>query len=385
MNNNQFHFISKHKLIIFLLLYHLCFAYIAHYRLTQQPADAQNYWFVGKDLSGVKWENFLKPGTDVVKLFTFPFVRYFHFPFWSGFVIFSLLSFFGIYLLYVTMNKIAEGEKNTILLAILLLLLPNLHFWTSNIGKESLLILPISIIIYQVYKQKFYSFALISSVFFIAAIRPHLAFILLISYIISILFTQQLSGRFRLILCSGFVICTVFFTFLLFQLQDFSGGFYRIIQKYDAHIRYFKQTDSYVPMDQYAFPYKMFTFYFRPLLFERQGLLYQIAGLENLIILILSCITLFFSLKYIRRLIKNMLFVFPFFLMFLYGLMYVFAYANFGIILRTKIIILPFYYIALLQVFSTVLSNKNTVNGRKIVYNNRRFARRNLFDKFEHK
>lgn len=364
--NNMLQFIIKNRWTIFLFLYHLFFAFVAYYILLRNPADAQNYWFVSENLSHIYWSDFLKPGTDFVKLFTFPYVKYFKLPFWSGFLIFNILSFLGIWLLYTIMNSIADNQKSLKLIIVLLLLLPNFHFWTSNIGKESLLLFPLIFVIYEIHRKKYYSFLLICSILFISAIRPHLAFILMISYFISLFFTQKLSARSKIMIFSCLIIGTVAFTVILIQLQDFSGGFQRVIKKYDIHIQYFKHTNAYVSMDLYPLPLKMFTFYFRPLLFEKHGLLYQIISLENTIVLLVSCIMVFYSVKYFGKLKKCMLFIFPIIIIFLFGLMYVYAYANYGIILRTKMIVTPFFYVAVMKVMSTALSNKK-LNYKKNV------------------
>ncbi len=85
------------KIVPYLLfLYHLAFAFFAWQYVARNGGDAMNYWFVGKDLSGISWFDFLKPGTDIINFITFPLVKYLHLPFWSGFVIFSLIGFTGI-------------------------------------------------------------------------------------------------------------------------------------------------------------------------------------------------------------------------------------------------------------------------------------------------
>ena len=308
------------------------------------------YWFVGENLSESSWLSFLNPGTDVVKIFTFPLVKYFHLPFFIGFFIFSIISAFGVYQLWKILENLADGNKSLVLISALLMLLPNLHFWTSLIGKEALIFPLLIFFLNDIQRKKYFSLKLFLSIIFIAVIRPHVAFVLVLSYVLSLLLTEKMTKNTKLFLISGFLVSTGIFTFLLTQLHQFTKSFERIIQLYKAHIRVFKKTDGYVPLDEYALPYKIFTFYFRPLPLEKEGLFYHVISIENFLLLMIFGVTTYFSIKYFRSLKKRMLFVFPIVFLLFFALMYVYAYANYGIIMRTKIMAIPFLYVLFLTV-----------------------------------
>ena len=346
-----------HRIFPFLLLaYHLAFAWVGCEYILTHHGDAERYWFLGQDLSSSFWTDFLKPGTDVVRFLTFPLVKFFGMPFWGGFFIFSLLSFSGIALLYRTLMQRAGDSPRHQLLVMVLMLLPNFHFWTSLIGKEAVLIIPIALFIREVSLKKYFSFLLLGSVFFIALIRPHIAFILLLSYVLSLLWTLRLPNRSKAIILGGFFAATALFAFLLTRLQDFSGGFQRVLQKYEAHIRHFKTTDGYIPLDEYQLPYKIFTFWFRPLPFEKVGVLYTVLSIENMFLLLLSVWVAVYVVKYFHVLKNRMLFVLPVVFVFIFSLMYVYAYANYGIIMRTRVMAVPFLYLLFMEVFDMRIS-----------------------------
>ena len=348
--------IFKKYFPVFLFLYHLLFAYVAWAYVTENNGDAFRYWFVGQDLSQKSWFSFFQPGTDVIKLITFPLVKYLQLPFWAGFLLFSLLSAVGILKLYFLLDKKAGESTLLKLLVAVLLLLPNLHFWTSVIGKEAVLILPILFILSEMAKKKFGSVVLWLSVLLLALIRPHVAFILLLSGVLSVLLVMKMTVQKKIALLGGLIATMTFLTFLLTRLQDFTGGFQRVLYKYEMHITHFKKTTAYVPLDEYPLPYKIFTFYFRPLPFEKKGLFYQVISLENFLLLGLFAVTLFLSVKYFRLLRKNLTFVYSIFFLFFFALMYVYAYANYGIIMRTRIMAIPFLYILIVEVLSTARS-----------------------------
>lgn len=341
-----------------LLAYHLIFAWVGYQYILTHHGDAERYWFLLQDLSGSSWTDFLKPGTDVVKFLTFPLVKFFNLPFWSGFLLFSLISFAGVLILYRNLMRIAGAHIKLQVLVLVLMLLPNLHFWTSLIGKEALILIPVTVFCAEINRKRYFSMLLVVSVMAVAVIRPHVAFVLSLSYVLALLFTFPLSLKRKGLVLGGLAVGTGFFTLLLTRLQDFSGGFQRVLQKYEAHIRYFKTTDGYVALDQYPLPYKFFTFWFRPLPFEKEGWLYGVISIENAVLLVSSFFVAFYSVKHFSILKKRMLFVFPVIMLTFLTLMYVYAYANYGIIMRTRVMAVPFLYLLILEVFSISLSRK---------------------------
>ena len=348
-----------HRIFPFLLLgYHLAFAWVGYQYILTHHGDAERYWFLSQDLSGSSWTDFLKPGTDVVKFLTFPLVKFFNLAFWSGFLLFSLISFAGVLILYRMMMRIAGANIKLQVLVLVLMLLPNLHFWTSLIGKEALILIPLTVFCAEINRKRYFSMLLVVSVMAVAVIRPHVAFVLSLSYVLALLFTFPLSLKRKALVLGGLAVGTGFFTLLLTRLQDFSGGFQRVLQKYEAHIRYFKTTDGYVALDQYPLPYKFFTFWFRPLPFEKEGWLYGVISIENTVLLVSSFFVAFYSVKHFSILKKRMLFVFPVIMLTVLTLMYVYAYANYGIIMRTRVMAVPFLYLLILEVFSISLSRK---------------------------
>lgn len=334
---------------VFLFLYHLFFSVMAYRYVLANNGDAMRYWFVGEDLSAKSWLDFLNPGTDVVKMITFPLVHYLKMPLWSGFVLFSILSFLGLIFLYRLLLKMAGESKKLEFIAMLLLLLPNLHFWTGLVGKEALLFPALVGFLIAMQKNKNHKLLFFVSLLFVSMIRPHIGFILLLSYVLSLLITEKLSLRRKMIIGGIFVMSTSFLLVVLTRLQDFSGGIPRVIRKYEAHIQHFKKTDGYVPLDNYPLPIKIFTFYFRPLPLEKQGLFYQIISIENLVLLVSFMTILFYLIKFFKSLRQNHLFIFCALFLLLMAIMYVYGYANYGIIMRTKMMAAPFFYVLMIE------------------------------------
>lgn len=336
----------------FLLSYHLLFAYVAWQYVLENNGDATRYWFVGEDLDNRRWDEFLNPGTPFIKLLTFPLVKYLDMPFGSGFMLFSLIGFFGYLFLWRRMaqSNIFAGPWWVTGILIAVLLLPNSHFWTSLIGKEPVFFVAAVLYFREQMEDRPRSVLLWASWVVLALIRPHVAFVFLLSDVLSRLVTGGLTLRAKAVLLSAFAVLSLVLIWLLTRLQDFTGGFQRVLRKYEAHILHFRKTDAYVPLDEYPLPYKLFTFYFRPLPGEKAGLYYHIISIENTALLFLFLVLVYHIVRNFNILKKSRNFIFLLTVLLSFGLMYVYAYANYGILMRTRIMVFPALFLLIITV-----------------------------------
>lgn len=136
-----------------LFLYHLMFAGIAYAYFLYNKGDAHNYWNLTEH-----WTSYIGIGTKVIKLINYPLVAVLKLPFWFGLLIYNLIGFVAIWELYsFAHHYISPKTKMADLLLKILCLLPNLHFWTSIIGKEPVVFLAVTWIMTEYADAKFYS------------------------------------------------------------------------------------------------------------------------------------------------------------------------------------------------------------------------------------
>jgi hypothetical protein len=87
-----------------------------------------------------KWLDFFKVGTPFMVFLNYPLLKL-EAPFWLGHVLYSVIGFFGFYLFAKWSYKVLALKNDSFFVLLLLglvLLSPNLHIWTSIIGKESI-------------------------------------------------------------------------------------------------------------------------------------------------------------------------------------------------------------------------------------------------------
>lgn len=331
----------------FLFLYHLVFAWVAYDYVNQNNGDAVKYWLVGKNLSNAHWLDFLGPGSDFIQFICFPLVKFLHLPGWAGCLIFSTWSGIGFIRLW-KLIKSETADSLLLIVAALLLVLPNAHFWTSVIGKEALLFLPMVLIAEKLYKGKYFSAISFISFFLIAWIRPHLAFVLLAAYMIALLWKGEISRNARVGFIIAGLISTVGLYFLLKKITNAQDGLFQKIERlYGVHNLKLRETSAYVPLEDYVYPYKLFSFYFRPLPWEKEGFYYQVVGLENLIHILLFLGVIYLFIRWYKNIKLKAYAVFAFLFLVFYASMLVYGYANFGMIIRAKALALPAVFLLL--------------------------------------
>lgn len=333
-----------------LFIYHCFFIYVAYkVRIDRGISDALFYWAKTFDINTYSWISFADVGTSFMLFLNYPFIK-FGFPFWFGFILYGVIGFLGI-LIYIKWIHLVFG-KQFLLMGVNILpifyFLPNMHFWTSGLGKEPLIFFGIASVFYALSSGNFKSVSFIIGSLLIFAIRPHVAMILLSTIIIVYIFRKDISIKRRCIVAilSGMLILSL--VYIVFQMTQIRYWNWERINYFNEYsILSFRYSGSYVPMLEYNWFYKLFSFYFRPLFYDVNSLLGILVSFENVFILLIHFIALFFILRFKSVIYTEWVkYVLGFTL--ICGLIYVQRYANLGIFIRTKMMFQPFAIIALL-------------------------------------
>jgi hypothetical protein len=306
--------------------------------------------------------DFLNYGTDFILFLNFPLVKL-GFPLFLGFLIYGSIGFFGI-LKWIKWSKLVFGEliyyKGINVLAFLFYI-PNIHFWTATLGKEPIIFWCISSVLYAVASQEYKTFSFIFGSILLFIIRPHVAFMLLFSAVIMFLFKKYYSIKKQIIyLLFSFLLLSIFL-YMTLQLSNIRYFDWNRISYFNEYsILSLRDSGSYVPMLDYSYPYKFFSFYFRPLFYDSHNYSMFFASIENLIVLLLHLWALFFILFYKINFSESFKIVFLF--SFIAGFIYIHRYANLGLFMRTKIMFEPFVLVGLVFIIKQGL---NLVNLKK--------------------
>lgn len=345
-----------HSRTVLLIAFHLIYTFAAWRFSVVNGGDAAGYWFLHEDISEISWPSLFAPGTSLIRFLNFPCVYYLEMPFWAGFFLYSALGFIALLQFRKWAGEYLDAE-DAAKWADFLLLLPVFHFWFCLIGKETFLFLALVCLVLAVSRLQLTVSAVLSFIL-ILLLRPHLLIILSAALFCSLFFAHGISHRIRNMGALALIIAAAAGFLVLLELQDFTGGFLQAVhRKFQVHIVFMQHTGAYVPLERYPLPWKMFTFWFRPLPGERTGWLYTLWSLENAVFLMLFvafCVTAFKKGRTGLKLDHTAVFLMVFAL--LYSGVLVFGYANYGLIYRSKALLVPFLMVMLLRIIYKVRS-----------------------------
>ncbi|MEI7508614.1 MAG: hypothetical protein WCJ62_04040 [Flavobacterium sp.] len=275
-----------------LFFYHLIFG--VYYCFFIQ-GDSIGYWRVPKSINFKQAVEYFHNSEG-----TFFLIALNYFPsnvlglsYLSGTMLYSLFGFIGLtYFYLIALELIPYNSKlNNVKLFPLLFFLPMLHFWSSGVGKDTLLFFCIGIFFYGIIKPfkriPMIVLALLLSYF----IRPHMALFMVMGFGLSYMTGSKISKFQRIVFSSAMIIVIILILPSVLKFAKVENASIESFNKFagdKASLLSRASTGSKIDISSYPFPLKVFTFLFRPLFFDVNGIPSLVASIENLFLLILT-------------------------------------------------------------------------------------------------
>lgn len=275
-----------------LALYHFLLGIAYFFTTNNGGGDAWGYWRAPKTMS---FEKFLEgirggEGTEFMMALNYIPTNILGMSFLANTFFFSMLGSFGISYFFliaartVPYNKIISGY----VLFPLIFFLPNLHFWSSGVGKDTTLFLCIGMFTYGLMKPFQRIPLLVLAGLLSMAIRPHITLFLMIGFGLAYVFGGKVSPAQRFIFSAamiaiGLAILPSVMEFA--KIEEASAEGFDKFATGKAAVLSRSSTGSAIDISSYPFPLKVLTFWFRPALFDVRNINGLIAALENLLLL----------------------------------------------------------------------------------------------------
>ena len=203
----------------FLFIYHLAFCLVYFIYSYFEISDAKSIHYLALV---TEFNNFIEQEKANIDLeigqpFMILFLRYIIYPFqltfFSGTVLFGMMSFTGMLILYWIMrNSIYDENKLDIILIKSFFFFPSLHFWQMSMSKDALIFLCIALfILFQKNLIKYYYFGILSLTI-IFLIRPYLIPFLIFFTYLNFLLDKKIARGIK-IFFSLLSIVPIFFIF----------------------------------------------------------------------------------------------------------------------------------------------------------------------------
>lgn len=364
-------FFDKKKMNL-LYVYHMVFYGIYLWYAYNNPSDSKRYYTDIDNYDG-SWFDLFGTDTTFINFLSYPFYQL-GFTYDMLMVTFAWFGYLGFMYAYMFFReKIPVKVKFfKIDLLTLILFFPNMHFWTSSLGKGAPIFLGLMMFTYAIIEPKSRMFLLILGSVIIFHIRPHVFMFVAVGAVLGFMSGKEKIAFWKKALVYIGMIGT------LFLVQDQILGVMGL-QGSENIIEDFQQSSeersedlsgsrSGVDMSSYPLPLKLFTFWFRPLFVDAPNLLGLITSVENLLYLLLFFKILkkdFFSfILKSPAMVKMSLVIF---LMSSFAMTFVMS--NLGIIMRQKSMVMYFiffviYYYLAQKKYDEIIKKKALLQRR---------------------
>ena len=344
--NNQNFTITPSSYIDILAFLHLLLFIVYLFYAYYNNSDSGSYYFVSSQPS--TWFFWFGSDTRFIMFLTWPFSNFLGLSYESCMLIFAYFGLNGIILFYLAAKENISNLKplgNTSYSVIeWAFLLPNIHFWSSSIGKGPTMLWGIGMIVYGLSRFNRRYLLILIGALFVFQIRGHILFLIIIGAGAGLFFTLHgIKWYYK-----GLMIITVLVVTLsiLDDMGKYTGrNDLNVTQSSKFQKRALSNTSatSGVDLGNYNQAQKLFTFWYRPLFVDAPGFLGLVVSFEN-------AVYIFFTIGIIRYGIPNWKhwngwFRIAFFI-FIFGSIALAQIAgNLGIAMRQKAQIMPLFFI----------------------------------------
>lgn len=333
-----FYFFKKDKDKLFIriiYIYHLFFFIFNFYYKDFFPSDVNGYFQWAEDIN-YKYE--ISKGTSSI-VFLIKFLgNIFKFSEINIHLIFSLFGFFGIYMFYKIINE-KQNDINK-----LIFLIPTFHFFSSTVGKDSLMLFFLSLLLYTFINKKFFTFCFI--IFLVSLVRYHVA--ILFSFLAIVIFFENyfyiLKRYFKSYLIIKFLIILIIIIGSIYFFSDRLNVFFNLIVDTILHRQSFYNLGNSGYDVQNLNIIQMILYYlFSPFGINfNKNIFFIGTGIENIFLFLYFLISLiYFQFKKIKIFNSNF-FIIIFVILYLAFMSFV--NTNLGVSTRQKWMIMPFIF-----------------------------------------
>lgn len=275
-----------------LFFYHLLFgAYFCFF----VQGDAIGYWKVAQLMSFEDFQKYIVEQKGTYFLFALNYypANVLGLSYFSGTMLYSLLGFIGLAYFYnIAVESVPYNSKfRNYTLFPLLFFMPNLHFWSCGVGKDTLLFFCIGMFAYGIMNVVRRMPLLLLSLGLSYFIRPHITLFLAVAFGLAYVMSSKVSKGQRLVfsimlIAIGLAILPTVMEFAKIEETTIDSFEEFADKKVDVLSR--ANTDTRIDISSYPFPLKVLTFLYRPFFFDVNGIPAVIASFENLFLLIIS-------------------------------------------------------------------------------------------------
>lgn len=277
-----------------LYFYHLLFWGVYYAYTLFNRSDSKSYF--ERSASGYfegGWIDLLTTGTNFIRFVAFPFTNTLSFSYEASMLLFAWFGYLGFIHFYIFFRENLKAKVQVwgYDLLVILLFLPNMHFWTASLGKGALIFMGLGLFAYAMRFPQKRLLALLLGSSVVYMVRPHIFMFLGIGAVIGYFTGREKMPLYQKILIYvGFVggvfaLSDQILAIANINEEDVAGSFDQFATTRAAGL---SNAGSGVDINNYPLVLKLFTFWFRPLFVDAPGALGIFVSFENLLYVILA-------------------------------------------------------------------------------------------------
>ena len=318
---------------------HLFFTFVYYFYTLNNVADSIGYYRRVLFLFD-NWGETFGQGTTFIYFTLYPLVKFLGLTYFGSFFVYSFFGLLGYYYLL----KILIGISNVKFTKwFYLLLLPNIHFWSVAIGKDSLIFFGISFLAYLYFFRKKW-FLYIFPILLVAFIRLHVLFFILLAFGFTQLFLNKRLKLFYKIAASFFLLIALYFLFPFLMARVGFTETESLIAQFEALETTKVEGGTSIDMSNQNLLVKWLSYMFRPLFFDANSPLLLISSVENSL-WVLIFLNIFRRIRTKINYLYKSFFWFSFLSIFTLSIPSAYILINLGIAVRQKTMVFPFIII----------------------------------------
>ena len=326
--------------------------FIIHFLLTatyiflaaQSRSDSTSYFEnAGREEN---WLFLFETGTKFVAFLAWPFINILGLSYVAVMLLFSYFGYLAIVFFYLTAKENVDLKSVWLDFSPieLIFLLPNLHYWSSSLGKGSSILLGLSLVAYGLSRFNRRLLTILVGGFLVYMIRPHILFAIIVSVGIGIILTRSgIRPLYKWLILLASVVLFYYVSGEVLKFTDSDTFDISASQTLSHRASELSKASSGIDIQNYNLVFKLFTFWFRPLFVDGLGALGFIVSFGNLICLIMFIYAVYFSIKswkYWNGYYRIALFIFL-----LGSFILAQVSGNLGIAMRQKAQFMPFFFL----------------------------------------
>lgn len=338
---------NKKDLIYITVIYiwHTLFAFL-YYMSTIPEGDADSNMYYRTAYTGYNIQ--LEFGTHFIRYLTSWIIRLTDSSYLNATLIYNLIGSLGLVLFYLSLKKFL---KSLPWYWGLILFLPSISYWSSAIGKDAVSFLSICTLVYAVTTANRKTPLYIISIFLMLMVRPHVAFMIVASYVFYFIVQSKVHLVFKL---TALPILTIGALILLNLTTEYVGidetSTSGVVDYYDSTQGANNKGGGGIDTSSMSLPVKLFSYMFRPLPFEAHSAITLIASIENSILLLTFIFLMYTSKSKLKLLVVDKRLWLTTYIIFT-SIMLSYGLSNLGIAARQKWMFMPILIYLLIETY----------------------------------